>query len=58
MANVRDVAAMCVAADVPVFGIDAPVEGSGEEERFVARPSAIDDGQPSLLPDLAPDPVG
>jgi hypothetical protein len=59
VANVREVAARCVEAGVPVFGVGAPVEHvDGEEQRRVARLFVIDDGQPSLLPELAPDSVG
>jgi hypothetical protein len=57
VANVRDVAKRCVEAGIPVFGVGSPVEHFAEDER-VARLFVIDDGQPSLLPELAPDSVG
>ena len=44
---------------VPVFGVGEPVDPfGGDDERRVARLFVIDDGQPSLLPELAPDSVG
>ena len=57
VADVRAVARRCIEAGVPVFGVGVPMDVPMLDDRRVARLFVIDDGQPSLLPELAPDSV-